>query len=195
MWGEAINVGGCSEPVLWLLSLSLDQCMTSPCPSPCGNPHVGVTRAGGLLYAAGHREIMAIPPQLAYTIKARGGSEDSSFNQAIVWANYIWMQDPKNPPPPLSKTCTEYPKQLFRDKGECTDTGRAQKNINPGLLHYPYPSPAGSHQSVVCLSHTHMWHSALDQISACCSQKRWGGLRGLTLNRKHTEEPFPSAPP
>lgn len=58
-------------------------------PPPCGNTNVGVTGAGGLLYAAGHREIMAIPPQLAQTIKGRGGSEDSSFNQTIVWDNYI----------------------------------------------------------------------------------------------------------
>lgn len=43
----------------------------------------------GFLYAAGHREIMAIPPQLAHTIKGIGGSKDSSFNQTIVWANYI----------------------------------------------------------------------------------------------------------
>ncbi len=63
--------------------------MTGPCPSPCGNSNAGVTGVGGLLYAAGHREIMAIPPQLAHTIKGRGGSKDSSFNQAIVWANYI----------------------------------------------------------------------------------------------------------
>lgn len=80
-----LNVSG---PVLCLLLLSPDQCASGACPSPCGNPHAGVTRAGGLLYV-GHREIMAIPPQLAHTIKERRGSEDSSFNQAIVWANYI----------------------------------------------------------------------------------------------------------
>lgn len=62
-------------------------------------------------------------------------------------------------------------------------------------------SPAGSYRSFVSLtrSHTHiltqMWHSALDQISACSSQKRWGGLRGLRLNGKHRQEPFPNAPP
>lgn len=35
-----------SEPVFWLHLLSPDQCVTSPCPSPCGNPNAGVTRAG-----------------------------------------------------------------------------------------------------------------------------------------------------
>ncbi|CAB1424511.1 unnamed protein product [Pleuronectes platessa] len=65
-----------------------DRPMSLPLWEPC---NAGVTRAegGGILYAAGHREIMAIPPQLAHTIEERGGSEDSSFNQAIVWANYI----------------------------------------------------------------------------------------------------------
>lgn len=70
----------------------VDQCVSSPCPSPCGNPRCRANWAvegGGVLYAAGRTEIMAIPPQLAHTIKGRGDLEDSSFNQAIVWANYI----------------------------------------------------------------------------------------------------------
>lgn len=184
MWGEAIYVGECSEPVLWLLSLSLDQCMTGPYPSPCGNPHAGVTRAGGLLYAAGHREIMAIPPQLAYTIKARGGSEDSSFNQAIVWANYIWMLDPKNPPPPSAKPIQNTPNNSsgMRESAQ-TQGAHTQKNINPGLLHYPcthalwtrsLPVPIPSRLSSKCcmsFTHSHVALSIRSDLSLLLSEE------------------------
>lgn len=169
---------------------------------------------------------MAIPPQLAHTIKGRGGSEDSSFNQPIVWANYIWMQDSENPPPPWAKPEQNTPnnpsemRESAQTRGTHTEKykpwtnslplnvstqtlTRAHTHTHSSLVHYPYTllSPAGSYRSFVSLtcSHTHiltqMWHSALDQISACSSQKRWGGLRGLRLNRKHREEPFPNAPP
>lgn len=98
-------------------------------PPPVGTLTPGVTGAErrGLLYTAGHREIMAIPPQLALTIKGRGSLEDSSFNQAFVWANYIWMRDPKTPPPPQSKTCTKYSKQPFSKEAECTDIGHTYR--------------------------------------------------------------------
>lgn len=167
-----------SEPVSWLLSLSSGQCVTGPCPSPCGNSNAGVTRAGGLLYAAGHREIMAIPPQLAHTIKGRGGSKDSSFNQAIVWANYIWMKDPKNSPPPWAKPAQNTPnnpsgmRESAQTQGTHTEiykpwTPSLPLNVSTQacthtLVHYSHTltSPAGSHQSVVSPSQTHS-HVAL----------------------------------
>ncbi|TNN61565.1 hypothetical protein EYF80_028177 [Liparis tanakae] len=74
-----------SAPIVPPSTCLLDQCATGPRPSPCGNTNTGATGAGGLLYAAGHREIMAIPPQLAQTIKGRGGLKDSSFNQTICY--------------------------------------------------------------------------------------------------------------
>lgn len=140
---------------------------------------------------------MAIPPQLAHTIKGIEGSKDSSFNQTIVWANYIWMKDPKNSPPPWAKPAQKTLKQPFRDE-ESTRTHTHMRThtrwIRWLLIGTHIPSRLSS-KCCVSLPNTHMWHSALDQISACCSQRRWGGLRGLRLNGKHSQEPFPNAPP
>lgn len=167
---------------------------------------------------------MAIPPQLAHTIKGRGGSEDSSFNQPIVWANYIWMQDSENPPPPWAKPEQNTPnnpsemRESAQTRGTDTEIYKPWTNSLPLNVSTQTLMRAYTHTQASFITHTHscpqqalivvsclslalthtltqMWHSALDQISACSSQKRWGGLRGLRLNRKHREEPFLSAPP
>lgn len=98
-------------------------------PPPVGTLNAGVTGAGGLLYAAGHREIIAIPPQLAHTIKGRGGSKDSSFNQTIVWANYIWMKDPKNSPPPWAKPAQNTPNNPLGMRESARTQSTAHTNI------------------------------------------------------------------
>ena len=139
------------------------------------------------------------------------------------------MQDPKNPPPPLSKTCTEYPKQPFGEEGECTDTGRrytekykprtnslplnvktqihthtrararthTRTHFLSELAHYPHTHfhPQQALIKVLSLTHTHS-HVALgirSDLSLLLSEEM-RGLRGLRLNRKHSEEPFPDAP-
>lgn len=136
---------------------------------------------------------MAIPPQLAHTIKGTGGSKDSSFNQTIVWANYIWMKDPKNSPPPpeqnLHRIPSNNPSGMRRAHARTHTRARWIRWL---LIRTHIPSRLSS-KCCVSLPNAHMWHSALDQISACCSQKRWGGLSGLRLNGKHSQEPFPNA--
>lgn len=151
----------------------------------CGNPSAGVTPAEGASLCCRTHEIMAIPPQLALTIKARGAPRIPALTRTLsglITSEYKTL----TVQPPSGQNLHRIPQTttLGRQKRVRRHIYMNHKqNVNTQSVlithtHISIPSRLSS-ECCVSLVHTHMWHSALDPISARCSHNRRGDLGGL----------------